>query len=430
MSSSASVAIIEQEDLHNNDLAKVRAAVEAGADVNAPAYFPPLHVAAFHGYEKLAQYLVEKGAHIDMRSEQYGVPPLEEAARAGNFNLALWLLNATVTPSQDYLERTFRAGLAGVEASFGKKKKQEHAFTLANRAVELGLPRDSTCVRWAVHMSAIEGTTVMLRWLDNVIKANLDDRGDKRDFGPPIVDAVRHGHVATVRYLIERGVSPNKENGGPLFAAVGTGDPERVAFLLKQGAKPDVRNAEGHTPMFYASFADCEPVMNVLAAAGEKLDASEEADLSARRAEWERLEQEKKDRWAAQDRRRLLINLAIKIPVLLLWALYLVAAIVWHENATMWNLNLVVGPIFGAVGAGLVAGIWFTTKFSSGRGGIPQIANGVPVGAAVALVTLVVLAILSWHGRADMATHPWFYYVGPILSGGIPRTVSILSFGK
>jgi hypothetical protein len=111
------------------------------------------------------------------------------------------------------VERAFRAGLAGVETVLSDEVKSDPAFALAGRAVQRGLPRDGACVRLAEHRNAAEGTTVVLRWLVEVIGANpdlrseeLDDRGDKVKFSPPIVDAARNNRIETVRYLVERGI--------------------------------------------------------------------------------------------------------------------------------------------------------------------------------------------------------------------------------
>jgi hypothetical protein len=444
MASPASGAVIDWHDVVNGDLAKVRAAVEAGADVNAPVesgnlqggHIPPLHVAAQHNQEDLARYLVGKGARLES-SEEYAPTPLEEAAEFGAFNLALWLLDAAPRPSQDYLERAFRAGLDGASRAHYEETRPDRAFALAARAVERGLPRDGACVRWAVHQNAAGGPVVVLRWLVEVIGANpdlgaetRDDRGDKKEFGPPIVDAARHGTLETVRYLVERGIDPNKADGAPLLGATERGDPEVVAFLLGHGARPDVRDSDGYTPMYRASRAGREPVVKAFAAAGVKLEPSEEADLAALRAKWERLQQEDLARWAAQERRRHRENLAIKIPLFLLWGLYLAASIAGRGSGTMSSVNLVAGPLLAGVGAGLIVGFAFSLAFSSSHGGYAAIADGTPIGVLVGLATLVALAVLGWRGRADLAAQPWLYYAGPALSVGIPAAISIIPFGK
>ena len=76
----------------------------------------------------------------------------------------------------------------------------------------------------------------------------------------PVALAARHGHLAVLRLLLERGALDVAE-GDPteapsaLMAAAGAGKPEAVALLLEHGADPALRDPAGRTAADHATEA-------------------------------------------------------------------------------------------------------------------------------------------------------------------------------
>lgn len=68
------------------------------------------------------------------------------------------------------------------------------------------------------------------------------------------------GHLATVRFRVERGANPNRPVGilarTPLMSAVEMGHPEVVEYLLKAGADVSVSDKEGRTALQMAREKD------------------------------------------------------------------------------------------------------------------------------------------------------------------------------
>lgn len=71
----------------------------------------------------------------------------------------------------------------------------------------------------------------------------------------PLILACYYDHLKFVRYLVEQGVEVNGEEGTStaLQAASYKGFTELAKFLLEAGADPDTRDANGMSPLHYAS---------------------------------------------------------------------------------------------------------------------------------------------------------------------------------
>jgi hypothetical protein len=80
------------EAARSGDLVLLRARVEAGADLNAPAAGgrTPLIEAAVHGQLEAARVLIEGGAELNANQRGWGTP-LDAAERAGHVELAAML---------------------------------------------------------------------------------------------------------------------------------------------------------------------------------------------------------------------------------------------------------------------------------------------------------------------------------------------------
>ncbi|TVU45708.1 hypothetical protein EJB05_05204, partial [Eragrostis curvula] len=119
----------------------------------------------------------------------------------------------------------------------------------------------------ALHGAAIKGKVDICRYLVEELKFDVNSAGDD-DSGQigleiadscyqdcPLVHAVIGGHVAAVRYLLDKGADPNMQDHdgyAPLHEAAREGFDEIVQLLLSKGASVDISSPEG-TPLHAAA---------------------------------------------------------------------------------------------------------------------------------------------------------------------------------
>jgi uncharacterized protein len=83
-------------------------------------------------------------------------------------------------------------------------------------------------------------------------------------------------NLQTARILIDQGANVNMEQSGgytPLHQAAASGLAEMTKMLLEAGANPECRCHQGKTPVDYARERSHVGVVQVLSAAGQKLQA-------------------------------------------------------------------------------------------------------------------------------------------------------------
>lgn len=80
--------------VEKNDIEIASALITAGANVNyeAAGRETALHVAAFYGYTKLVNLLIQNGANPNIPLDQNGFTPLHEAIRKGHVDVAKYLV--------------------------------------------------------------------------------------------------------------------------------------------------------------------------------------------------------------------------------------------------------------------------------------------------------------------------------------------------
>jgi ankyrin repeat protein len=98
--------------VQSSDLAAVRAALDAGADVNATGDYgmTALFYAADRGSEEIARLLLERGAEPNIVDTFYGSTPLFSALNAGNTAVALLLLEHGAEGAGAVLMRSLQSG--------------------------------------------------------------------------------------------------------------------------------------------------------------------------------------------------------------------------------------------------------------------------------------------------------------------------------
>ncbi len=230
----------------------------------------PLHVAAEFGHRNVAEYLLNRGADIEARTEG-GLTPLHTAAWEGHRDVADCLLShgANIEALLDEGTPLDCAAAFGHEEvarlllAKGAKAGIHAASTLGmvNQVQEL-LAQDPTLVgaleprrrrrlRTPLHMAAGAGQVPVAKTL---VAHGADVNGAIYLGETPLHMAASAGHRAMAQWLLDRGAKVNARAGWeslpPLHAAVKF--ESVVRLLVTQGARVDIRDDEGKTPLHYA----------------------------------------------------------------------------------------------------------------------------------------------------------------------------------
>ena len=187
------------EAVKKDDVEKVRKLIESGKiglnqaldDVKNV----PLHYSAYYGALKVTQFLVEKGADVNIK-DVGGVTPLSMAAYGNHTAVARFL----VKNGADVNIRDEDGGTPLLNAAYNNN------FELVKFLVEHGAD---------VNIKTVDGQT-------------------------PLINAAGLGNFEMVKFLVEHGADVNVQNKDgitPLINAVFAGNVEVVKFLLRHGAK-------------------------------------------------------------------------------------------------------------------------------------------------------------------------------------------------
>jgi ankyrin repeat protein len=191
----------------------------------------PLVKAAYNGWLKVAAYLLDHGAGINVACRN--IPGPEHMAK--------------VTPL-----------LAAVEA--GNKAMTEF---LLSRGADLEVSDQNSDS--ALHLAARRAFQAIVQ----VLLTNRADVNARNGFGAsPLFDAVQSGNLKIVQMLLAAGADVNlkdNKNQTVLNSALGQ-PPETFQALLNAGAIPNTVDSDGRTPLSYAMENDPSEVKLLLAA--------------------------------------------------------------------------------------------------------------------------------------------------------------------
>lgn len=443
---------LRYEDVHAGDVEAVTRALAAGAGVDAPVVSgreresrPPLLVAARAGRLELVRLLVSRGASVERRQEEgRGESAFEGAFKAGQLEVASFLLEAPPAPSQEYLAHVLRSAISHRMKGGSEAEPSDAAgLALARRALARGLRPDAREVRWTFHeLTVREDLRALVLLLEealvdpNLPAETFEGRLGPIEYGPPLVDAAEHCQIETVRRLLDRGARTDVQGAHgatALHVAARHGREDVTKLLLDRGASPAILDAEGHRAAWMARRRHMTGVLELFAAAGAAVTPTEEAEVVALEAAEARREAEGQARSQERARQQARRDRAITAGAFAAWAVYLGVSIAAQRSAggaalgdAGRALNLWAGPVLAGVGVGALAGIGLSMALSTSSGGIPAMVDPWRPGVVVGVATLLALGALNAAHRSDLASHPWLYHAGPVLSGGIPIALTLL----
>jgi cytohesin len=229
------------EAVENGDVEQLKLLISKGADVDAKvkaevvrsdgdAFYVEgwtlLHLAAMEGHADIAAILINKGADIHARNEDwFGATPLLCAARLGHADVAELLIDA------------------GADINMHAKYFQTPLDYAASQGhldvVELLISKGADPARrGALHGAARKDHLDVVELLISK-GANIEARGSEGD--TPLHVAVKSGNLEMVKLLLKRGAYIDNRDYSdvtPLIQAIQKGNQDMVELLLANGAAP------------------------------------------------------------------------------------------------------------------------------------------------------------------------------------------------
>ncbi|APR99067.1 ankyrin repeat domain-containing protein [Wolbachia endosymbiont of Folsomia candida] len=285
--------------VNKNDLEVVKYLINAGANVNLKdgEDKTPLHLAAKNGNLSIVKYLMKNGADLKM-TDSKGKTPLHLAAKNGNLSIVKYLIengaDSKITDSEgktplQIADQDCHLDIVEHLAEKGQQVTEVPQITEIQRVTEgqqvTEEPRvtcdehDNTSLHSAAKHGKLErvrcliqeGTDINVRsergyapYLYEGFDTTVRNGGDYT----PLHEAVIHGHIRVVKYLVENGADINaksKTGRTPLHYAVmhggmscsvnGSincrlyGNLDKVKYLVEKGADVMAKDGNDKTPL-------------------------------------------------------------------------------------------------------------------------------------------------------------------------------------
>ncbi|HUU18205.1 MAG TPA: ankyrin repeat domain-containing protein [Sedimentisphaerales bacterium] len=212
------------------DLAKVKAFIQEGIDVNTKVHgCTPLHCAVRYGHKEVAELLIAKGADVNAKDTQ-GRTPIDLAINQGRKEIAKLLasksgdvsLHTAAYIGDLQIVQKFIDGGANVDAN---DRKGQTALHYAAKAGQIAVAK--LLIANGADVNAGEWT--------------------------PLQEAA-YCSKDMVEFLIAKGANINASGWSPLHSALDAGRFDIVDLLLAKGADANIRDDKGHTPLHIAAW--------------------------------------------------------------------------------------------------------------------------------------------------------------------------------
>ncbi|MFC1762992.1 ankyrin repeat domain-containing protein [Planctomycetota bacterium] len=263
------------------DLARVKAFVQSGADINTRDKFgcTLLHWAATAKTNDVADFLTAEGADVNTKDNN-GLSPLLGARRLGMIEL-LVARGANVDDKGDSFGHT-KLNMACL------KQDMDIATFLISKGADV-----NTKNNWGIRplQNAIRNGQKDI--VELLISKGADVNVSNNAGVTPLDMAEEIGNTEISELLRKNGA---KKGSPTLFGAVVSGDIEQVKLLIDNGADVDAKNIRrGATPLHLAAIRGSQNVVELLIASGANVNAQDKQgntplDLAKRRGNAEIVE--------------------------------------------------------------------------------------------------------------------------------------------
>jgi ankyrin repeat protein len=281
----------------SQDYDSLDAMIEGGADLNS-GYIRPLTHAAMGNMDKMAEYLIQRGANIHYKDYNKKTP-LETAIDSGGLKTAELLLErggirdkaeanaalrmasakgltAMIKPllahgaevnalGEDTAERIDSGSQPGNPPLIlaVKKGREETALALLSLGADINLADEPMGWKPVIH-AAFEGRVEIMKILldHGADPAEVDDYGDSALF-----TAARLGMEAAMEHMLDRGADVNAKNINGwtlLIQAAKTGQEGTMRLLLARGAAPGAKTIHGQTAWDLAANDEIRAILSAV----------------------------------------------------------------------------------------------------------------------------------------------------------------------
>ena len=285
------------EAMKKGDSATIESFLNRGLDVNVDLVSSSslLFNAVADRQLNIVKLLLAHGADVNQKTS-WGDTPIQRACWIGAPEIAAALIKAGAKPDAFH----YAVGMGDVSALEALDKKQpinpDQARDGLNFAVASGHTNTFDWL-WArlAPMDATQKDKLLGdlyedagKWGQISILQHLESLGaSPQKFGSrALVNAVCWNFPATVKYLLDKGVSPNDRPphwGYMIRDAAGDGHLESVRLLLDHGTNMNVQDEQGNTPLNWAAYCGKEDICLLLLERGAD---GKIPDMWGRNAAW------------------------------------------------------------------------------------------------------------------------------------------------
>jgi len=234
------------------DLAKVKAFIQEGIDVNTKVHgCTPLHCAARYGHKEVAELLIAKGADINAKDTQ-GRTPIDLAINQGRKEMAKLLVS--------------RGGDVSLHtAAYIGDLQRVQKLIDGGANVDANDQKGQTALHYAAKSGQVAAAKLLI---DNGADVNAGE-------WTPLQEAAYHSREM-VELLLAKGADINAGRWTPLHSAV-YGHSDIVELLIAKGANVNARDGSGRTPLFYAQYQGRTKIVELLRKHGANEDKTPES---------------------------------------------------------------------------------------------------------------------------------------------------------
>ncbi len=239
--------------------------LNAGADINAANNQgqTALHLAVANGHQPIVEFLAKRDVSLDSKS-------VKLAAEFGFLEILKFLLSEGAPLESKRLIGTVALNVAAEEGHL--------------EIVKYLLEKEESDDILTIFHAAKGGDYDTLQYLLCRKKVYLDSCDLKKEW-IPLHAAIEHGHLESVKLLIEAGADVNyfrePEIKTPLHFAAQNGSPEIVKFLLSKGAEVSAMGEFAGTPLDVASEYGHLESVNILFEAERSTEKAESGMINA-----------------------------------------------------------------------------------------------------------------------------------------------------
>jgi ankyrin repeat protein len=267
--SSAPSKSILNEDLLNAVLSKDKIIVEklllSGADVNARAAgsgLTPLMVSAKNGDGDMLDFLLQKGASIQLVDTQFQSTAVHFAAEAGS----IYCLKVLQKSGASFSVKN-KNGNSPLHVAALNGKEDVFMFLLDSVPKKEVEEKDKRGVT-ALHLAAFSGSSTIIKTL---VKSNLSINVQDTNGNTPLHFAVQKGNILATKTLLDLFADPNIQNSHKytcLHYAIMDAHQDIARLLIERNANLNLQNSDGDTPLHFAANKEKDVLVKLLIYSG------------------------------------------------------------------------------------------------------------------------------------------------------------------